>query len=144
MSDLSKNTHSSSQYPCGSALRGAGKHGSVSADIASNLPPVNQQFDSVRSLKGKRQRRRPVRLAKDGPDVQQAYIPCAGLVVGTKTLISGEHRKNVHCDDLNNEVSDNNCYDATVKSFRDAAYLSKGARQSRVKRFHRKLPDAHK
>jgi len=39
--------------------------------------------------------------------------------------IGAQHRKHVHCDDLNDEVSNNNCYDATAKSPRDAAISPK-------------------
>ena len=41
-------------------------------------------------------------------------------------------------------MSNNECYDATLKCFRDAIYPSKGVRQSSMKRLNLKTSDPRK
>ena len=103
-------------------------------DVFSNLPPIDEVADVVgrRSLKHKRDFRRPTLLAKHRPDFQQIYVPCPRLVYGTNA-IGGEHRKYVHGENLNDEMSNDDCYDATLKCFSDAVYPSEGVRQSSMK-----------
>ncbi len=114
-------------------------------DVFSNLPPVDQVADVVgRSpLKHKRNFRRPTLLAKDRPDFQQICVPCPRLVYGTNA-IGCEHRKDVHGENLNHEMSNNDCYDATLKCFRDAVYPSEGVRQASMKCLNLKTSDPGK
>ena len=114
-------------------------------DVFSNLPPVDEVGDVVerRPLKHKRNFRRPTFLAKDRPDFQQIYVPCFRLVYGTNA-IGGEHRKDVHGENLNHDMSNNDCYDATLKCFRDAVYPFKGVRQSSMRCLNLKTSDPSK
>lgn len=114
-------------------------------DVFSNLPPVDDVGDVVGRppLKHKRNFWRPTLLAKDRPDFQQIYVPSPRLVYGTNA-IGGEHRKDVHGENLNHEMSNNDCYDAALKCFRDAIYPSNGVRQSSMKCLNLKTSDPGK
>jgi hypothetical protein len=114
-------------------------------DVFSNLPPVDEVGDVVGRppLKYKRNFWRPTLLAKDRPDFQQIYVPCPRLVYGTNA-IGGERRKDVHGENLNHEMSNNDCYDAALKCFRDAIYPSNGVRQSSMKCLNLKTSDPGK
>lgn len=88
-------------------------------------------------LERKRKGGRPRLGTKSRPNLQQIYVPCAGIVYRANAE-SGKRGENVDGHNLNDEMADDDCCDATVECFRDVVYLSKGIRQSGVKRLNTK------
>ena len=95
-------------------------------DVRSNFESIDQRaYAAGRSIQRKRGGRRPTLPPKNRPDFQQIYVPCAGFTTQAQPS-RGKHGNDVHGHDLNHKMPSDDCCVATVESFRDVVYLSKG------------------